>query len=39
MVLRDGCVLSVEGFGWVGLGGFEGQLCVFMRGVWVGRWF
>ena len=31
MVLRDGCVFSVEGCGLAG--GFEGQLCVFSRGV------
>ena len=38
-VLRDNCVFSLEGFGWVGQGGFEGRLCVFSRRVWVGRWF
>ena len=37
VVLRGGCVFSVEGFGLAG--GFEGWLCVFSRGVWVGRWF
>ena len=36
-VLRDGCVFSLEGFGWAR--GFEGWLCVFIRGVWVGRGF
>ena len=28
-------MFSREGFGCVG--GFEGRLCVFIRGVWVGR--
>ena len=34
VVLRDGCVFSGEGFRLAG--GFEGGLCVFSRGVWVG---